>query len=207
MSWSNYFSKRKFQVEIFATIILLVLVLVALAKFLIYIENRDGAVLNDPVLNLFEPIDLTWLTFILIYISLFSAIIFFLKKPILLLTAFQAYILLIILRISAMYLMPLNPPSKIIPLTDPFVEYFGTGRLLTKDLFFSGHTAILFLLFLITDFKPLRIFLIISTILVGISVVLQHVHYSIDVITAPFFTYFIYILTNKLRHKFSSFVS
>jgi membrane-associated phospholipid phosphatase len=101
----------------------------------------------------------------------------------------QAYSLLGVIRMAAMYIIPLNPPPDMIPLNDPFVEYFGTGRLLTKDLFFSGHTATLFLLFLTVQSKKLKILFLTCTIALGLSVLLQHVHYSIDVLAAPFFTY------------------
>lgn len=203
MNWREAFAGKKFRIEFFITIILLVLTLTALANFLNYIELRNGAELNDPILSFFEPVDLTWLTFGLIYISIIAAIFFFLKNPELLLLAFQAYIVMVFFRITAMYLLPLNPPEKMIPLSDPFVEFFGTGQLLTKDLFFSGHVATLFLLFLLSDFKSLKIFFLISAMIVGISVLLQHVHYSIDVFAAPLFAFCSFKLTERLSRKFS----
>ena len=207
MEFRETFRNNKFKIEFFITITLLVLILVTLSNFLNFIERRNGVILNDPVLNLFDPVDLTWLTFGLIYVSLIAAIIFFSKKPQLLLLAFQSYILMIILRMIAMHLVSLNPPEKMIPLNDPLVEFFGTGQLLTKDLFFSGHTATLFLLFLLADLKSLKIFFLISTITLAISVLLQHVHYSIDVLAAPFFAYGSLKLIEKLRQKFSSSLS
>jgi hypothetical protein len=207
MEFRETFRNNKFKIEFFITITLLVLILVTLSNFLNFIERRNGVILNDPVLNLFDPVDLTWLTFGLIYVSLIAAIIFFSKKPQLLLLAFQSYILMIILRMIAMHLVSLNPPEKMIPLNDPLVEFFGTGQLLTKDLFFSGHTATLFLLFLLADLKSLKIFFLISTITLAISVLLQHVHYSIDVLAAPFFAYGSFKLIEKLRQKFSSSLS
>jgi membrane-associated phospholipid phosphatase len=85
-------------------------------------------------------------------------------------------------------------------LNDPFVEFFGTGKTLTKDLFFSGHTATLFILFLVSKKKIIKTVFLISTIAVAISVLLQHVHYTIDVFAAVFFTYACY----KLIYKFKS---
>ena len=202
--WKEAFKNRKFRIEFIITFILLILILRTLTGFLNFVETRNGVVLNDPLLNLFGPIDLTWLTFGLIYISLFTALYFFSKKPGLLLTALQSYILLIIFRIIAMYLLPLNPPDKMISLNDPFVEFFGTGQLLTKDLFFSGHTATLFLLFLLAEKKFLKSLFLISTILVAISVLLQHVHYSIDVFAAPFFAYCSFIVIKNIRKNYSS---
>ena len=199
--WKEAFRNRKFRVEFVITFLLLIFILRTLASFLNFVEARDGVTLNDPLLNLFEPIDLTWLTFGLIYISLFTALYFFIKKPALLITALQSYILLIAFRILAMYLLPLNPPNKMISLGDPFVEFFGTGQLLTKDLFFSGHTATLFLLFLLAESKQLKVFFLASTIVVAISVLLQHVHYSIDVFAAPFFAYCSFKIIQSVKKK------
>jgi membrane-associated phospholipid phosphatase len=86
-------------------------------------------------------------------------------------------------------------------LNDPFVQFFGSGDVLTKDLFFSGHTATLFLLFLISEKKYLKIIFLLCTILVGIAVLLQHVHYTIDVLAAPFFAYASYKLAAVINEK------
>ena len=199
--WNEFFKVKKFRIEFFVTLLLLILFLVLLANFLNYVEARKGIVLNDPVLNLFEPVDLTWLTFSLIYVSLFIAIIFLIKNPSKLIIAFQGYIILTLVRIAVMYLVPLNPPAGMISLNDPFVEYFGTGQLLTKDLFFSGHTATIFLFYLVSEKKLLKIVFLISTIIVGISVLLQHVHYAIDVVAAPFFALGAYRLAFKIKRN------
>jgi membrane-associated phospholipid phosphatase len=99
-----------------------------------------------------------------------------------------------LLRIAAMYLMPLEPPPGIIELRDPFVEFFGGGRTLTRDLFFSGHTSTMFLLFLVMPGRRLRIAYACFTVIVGLCVVLQHVHYTVDVFAAPFFAYGAYMI-------------
>jgi hypothetical protein len=203
MNWKEAFKKKNFRTEFFITVLFLFLILTALANFLNFVEMRNGVVLNDPLLNLFKPINLTWLSFSLIYISLFTAIFSFLKNPGLLLKAFQAYTVMVLFRITAMFLLPLDPPVGMIPLTDPLTEFIGTGQLISKDLFFSGHTATLFLLFLLVETKVLKIAFLVSTILVAISILLQHVHYSIDVFSAPFFTYCSLKITEILRRKFS----
>jgi membrane-associated phospholipid phosphatase len=152
---------------------------------------------------MFNPIDLTWLTFALIYGSILVAIATLSKNPMRLMFAIQLYILMVAVRIVAMYLLPLEPPSTMIILNDPFVEFFGTGQTLTKDLFFSGHTATLFILFLISEKKMIKTIFLISTIAVAISVILQHVHYTIDVFAAVFFTYACFKLLLKFKIRFS----
>jgi membrane-associated phospholipid phosphatase len=199
MSWKEFLKEKRNKFELVITLFLLAVVLTSLANFLNYVEARKGVLLPDPLLNLFNPIDLTWLTFTLIYVSIVVAIVTLFKNPSRLVFAIQLYTFMVAVRIIAMYLMPFDPPSSMIILNDPLVEYFGTGQTLTKDLFFSGHTATLFILFLVSENKTIKTVFMISTITVAISVILQHVHYSIDVFAAVFFTYACYKLIVKVR--------
>ena len=93
-----------------------------------------------------------------------------------------------------MYLIPLDPPENIISLNDPFVQYFSSSEILTKDLFFSGHTSTIFMLYLVSTKKILKRIFLFCTVLVALFVLLQHVHYSVDVFAAPFFTFTAYKL-------------
>ncbi|MCX8010598.1 MAG: sphingomyelin synthase family protein [Ignavibacteria bacterium] len=166
---------------------------------MIFIESRNGFAFDDPILKLFNPIELTWLTFSLIYGSIIFAVLHLINKPNQFILAIQSYIVMVILRVVAMYLLPLEPPKDMIILIDPFVEFFGTGRTLTKDLFFSGHTATIFLIFLVIENTTIKKIFLTASILIGISVLVQHVHYSIDVFTAPFFAYVSFKLVNCIK--------
>jgi hypothetical protein len=69
---------------------------------------------------------------------------------------------------------------------------------LTKDLFFSGHTASTFLLWLYCRRYPrLSIVALVAHIAVVIIVFLSHIHYTIDVIGAWAITYTVYGLTEE----------
>ncbi len=199
MNWKEFWEFRKSRTELIVTTALLSIVLFSLTKFLNFVESRDGFSFTDPILSLFHPLDLTWLTFILIYGCLITAIFYLIRNPEKLVFAVQLYILMVIVRIISMWLLPLNPPENMILLKDPFVELFGTGETLTKDLFFSGHTATLFILFLTAENGKLKKFFLVSTIIVAICVLLQHVHYSIDVFAAIFITYACYSFLKLLK--------
>jgi membrane-associated phospholipid phosphatase len=201
MNWSAFLRNKHFRNELIISVFVLALTLTSLAKFLNYVESRNGITLPDPILKLFNSVNLTWLTFILIYLSIILILFLLSSKPKRLIFAVQCYIILILIRIFMMYLVPLNPPAGMILLNDPFVQYFGTGQPLTKDLFFSGHTATIFLFYLVSDKNVYKTFFLIATILVGISVLLQHVHYSIDVVSAPFFAYISYRLIYSLHSR------
>lgn len=203
MSWKTFFQNKKSRTEFIITLLVLVPLMLSFSQFILFIEQREGVVLNDPLLNTFNPINLTWLTFSLIYLSLIMFFVSVFKDPVKLMIGLQSYGLMVIFRTIAMYLTPLDAPGTLLVLDDPFVQLFGKGDVLTKDLFFSGHTGTLFLLFLLAENKTLKILFLISTIMVGSAVLLQHVHYSIDVFVAPFVAYCSYRIIKNLHTKFS----
>ncbi len=202
MNLKEQLTKRNFRIEFALTFVILITTLFALTRFLNSVEKREGVIFSDPILVLFNPVDLTWLTFTFIYASIFTSIFVLMKDLPRMAFVFQCYVVMVWIRMIAMYLVPLDPPETMIALNDPFVEIFGTGQLLTRDLFFSGHTATLLLLFLVMKKKLYRKLLLLSTMAVAVTVLLQHVHYTIDVYAAVFFGYGAYRITKKLRMKF-----
>lgn len=189
--WKIFLANKSSRNQFLISTGLLIILLFMLPKFLLFVENRSGVVLNDPVLTLFSPIDFTWLIFIIIYLSVFLTIIKLLDNPLQILKGIRVYALMVFSRMLAMYLIPLEPPPLMIELRDPLVEIIGgAGQVLTKDLFFSGHTATMFIMYLITKKNGLfKNCLLIATISIAILVLLQHIHYSIDVLTAFFISY------------------
>lgn len=79
---------------------------------------------------------------------------------------------------------------------------FGLYNILynTKgDFFFSGHTGIPFLMSLIFwKERVWRYVFLTASILLGVSVLLAHIHYSIDVFAAPFMAYGIFAISKFL---------
>ncbi len=187
--WRTSLLDSNFRTRFFLTLVILIFVLLSLARFLDYNEDLSGFAFNDPLLSLFSPVDLTWFTFVVIYSSLIVALISLSFYPEDFVIALQSYSLVFFLRLCTIYLLPLNAPPTTISLTDPFVEFFGGGETLYRDLFFSGHTATMFLFFLTGKNPILRKVFLVSTLLVAVSVLVQHVHYTIDVVAAPFFAY------------------
>jgi membrane-associated phospholipid phosphatase len=200
--WKTFLIRKHHKQELLFTLLVLAILLFSFIRFLNYIELRAGETFSDPLLNIIPPVDLTWLIFSLIYISLILGIISLIRDPANLLRALQAFIIMDIIRIVTLYLMPLNPPPGMLLLNDPFVQMFGHGDILTKDLFFSGHTSTLFLLFLTAHGKVLKGIFLSCAVIVGISVLLQHVHYSIDVFSAPFFSYGSVKLAEQIKKRY-----
>jgi membrane-associated phospholipid phosphatase len=68
---------------------------------------------------------------------------------------------------------------------------------LTKDLFYSGHFASIFLLFILLK-KEIFLFL---SIFVGFLLLVQHIHYVYDFLGAVFFSY----LSVKIAQTYLSY--
>lgn len=70
------------------------------------------------------------------------------------------------------------------------------------DLFFSGHTGLPFLMALIFwERKAIRYTFIFASLFFGVIVLLGHLHYSIDVLSAFFITYAIHHICEFIRAK------
>jgi len=117
--------------------------------------------------------------------------------------AFQSYTAMVIVRMIAMSLTPLDPPPTMIPLVDPTVYYFGTGVHLSRDLFFSGHTSTMLLLALTAPTARWRTVFGVATFAVAACVLAQHAHYTIDVFAAVFFAYGAYAAVLRIRKNLS----
>jgi len=189
LAWAEAWRDHGFRLRLALTLPALVAVLALLSRFLDRVEARPGVVLPDPVLALLSPRDLTWLTFGLIYLGIFFGVARLATVPRRLVLTLQAYVVMVLFRIAAMGVTPLEAPPGMIPLRDPLVLLFGPGKLLTKDLFFSGHTSTLFLLALAMPGRREKALFLVCTAAVAVCVLAQHVHYTIDVLAAPFFAY------------------
>jgi hypothetical protein len=182
--WREAFRTPRFTGALAGTLVLLVVTLAGLSGFLERIETRPGVVLPDPLLALLEPRDFTWLTFAAIYGGLVAAIVSLSGHPQQLVFAMQCYITMVLIRIACMASVPLEPPPGMIPLVDPVVQAAGSGQVLTKDLFFSGHTSTLLLLALTARRALWRRVFLAATGTVAVCVLWQHVHYTVDVLVA-----------------------
>ncbi|HET8937243.1 MAG TPA: phosphatase PAP2-related protein [Polyangiales bacterium] len=186
LNWSEALHSKRFVALAIATFAGLIAAMLSLNTFLHFNETRHGVQLIDPVLPHLPARDSSWLLFGTIYGLVFLALGRLARKPRALLIALQAYALLIFVRIAMMYCIPLEPPPGMIVLQDPFVRAFGDGNDLVKDLFFSGHTSTTFLCALTVTAKPLRLLCLAASGCVAVLVLVQHTHYTIDVLVAPF---------------------
>jgi len=200
ISWSDAWQEPRFRNKTIIALLLVTIILILLPTFFAFIEKREGMVLQDFVLDAIPAIDVSIPTFVVIWSVVLLVFYRIYQNPRLFLVIAYGFILMCILRVLTISLLPLNPPVGIIALKDPIanIAYGGNGIFITKDLFYSGHTGNMFLFFLCLQRKWDKIIALAASFIVGILVLVQHIHYSIDVFAAFIFTYFIYLGAKKL---------
>jgi hypothetical protein len=106
--------------------------------------------------------------------------------------------LFILVRSVFITLTHIGPFMTQVPINSMLINKFTFGG----DLFFSGHTGLPFLMALLFwENLRLRILFIASSIFFGIVVLMGHIHYSIDVLSAFFITYTIFHIAEFLFKK------
>ncbi|MEY3675832.1 MAG: hypothetical protein RJB67_322 [Bacteroidota bacterium] len=200
ISWSEAWQLKSFRNKTFVALALVATILLLLPSFFAFIEKREGMVLQDFVLERLPAMDVSIPTFVIIWSVVLLVFYRMFQNPGLFLVVAYGFILMCLLRVLTISLLPLNPPPGLITLKDPIanIAYGGNGLFITKDLFYSGHTGNMFLFFLCLEAKWDKIIALIASFMVGILVLVQHIHYSLDVFAAFIFTYFIYLGAKKL---------
>ena len=104
---------------------------------------------------------------------------------------------MLLLRILTLSLLPLKESGDIIYLQDPFLNNLIYPGEIDSDLFFSGHTGLILIFFFLS--KKWIFAILAGTI--GLLLMIQRVHYSIDIIAALPFSYLIVKLVTFLTSK------
>lgn len=193
-TWSSSLQRAQFVIGA----ILITTLLCMMPSFFNLIQKRDGPVLHDFVLAAIPPHDVSWAIFTIIWGVGFYALWISIQNPMIFITYVWALVFVTILRLLAISLIPLDPPTGLINLTDPLTSVFYGRSTITKDLFFSGHTSTLFLIFLCIEKRRDKIIALIATIVVACLLLIQHVHYTVDVIAAPIIIYPVFRLVKYL---------
>jgi hypothetical protein len=182
--------------------VLICILLCMLPAFFTVIEKRQGILLNDFILNALPAYNVSPAIFLLIWgmgsLMLFRAI----QNPALFPIYIWAYLFVCLCRVIAISIVPLAPPLNLIPLKDPLTGIFYGERSITKDLFYSGHTATLFLIFLTLERRTDKIIAFLALISLIILLLIQHVHYTVDIIGALVIVFFLYRFTIRFLKIF-----
>jgi hypothetical protein len=191
-NWKQTWSSSLQRTQIIVGSILMVIISCLLPAFFNMIQKRTGPIINDWVLAAIPPHNVSFAIFSIIWGMGFYALWRGIQKPTIYITYLWTFIFITILRVLSITLIPLDPPRGLIVLTDPLTGIFYGESNITKDLFFSGHTSILFIAFLCLEKKVDRMIALAATITVACLLLVQHVHYTVDIIAAPIIIYPVY---------------
>ena len=204
-SWLAEFKKYKY----FILISLAVVGIATYADYLsgTYVSSTRVADVPDLILDHIGPYDLSFL-FVYGYLALvlllfLNPLIFHIGK---LHKVIGQFSLLIFIRSFFIIFTHLQTPLDAVYADFPWSL---EGLSFINDLFFSGHVAVPFLGFLLFRKDAgsfFKYFFLISSIVMGATVLLMHQHYSIDVFAAFFITYTSYrfgeFIFRKVNPKF-----
>jgi hypothetical protein len=197
-AWKHAWEFPSFRMQAIITAIMVGSFPFLFGRFFDFVEARQGKLLNDYLLNMIPSLNVSWIVFFFLYSGIVIGLYYHLIHPKTILIVFQTYIIVTLVRIVTITLIPLEPPVGYLPLREPFVQLFTTGgRIISKDLFFSGHMSTILSLYFGSHRKFVRTFLLFCSMMIGITILLQHVHYTIDVIVAVPATYAIYVFCKK----------
>ena len=196
--WSTNWQDSIFKKQFILGLIIVTILLSIFPVFFDLIEARNGYQINDWVLNKIPAANLSYPIFSIIWFCAVLTITQAVKNPRFCLLFLWGFIVLSLSRIITISAVAFNPPNALVPLIDPVTNIFYGGKFITKDLFYSGHTSTMFLMYLCLEKPWHKAITLAASILIGCMVLIQHVHYTIDVVSAPFFTYWVYLGARKI---------
>jgi hypothetical protein len=197
--WGHYqalFRDQRFLMSFVASIIILTLALILNYFAGMYATENASNAVTDLILSNIRMYDVD---FIFVYGSItfwIGIAALLLKDPRRVPFALKSISLFIVVRAFFITLTHIGPfPTASVPDTNVIFNKITFAG----DLFFSGHTGLPFLLCLIFwgDLR-LRYGFLIASFVFGVSAILGHYHYSIDVFAAYFITYSIFHIAKVL---------
>ena len=200
-SWKKAWNSPVRRRQLILIIVLIPVFSVALPYFFNYVEKRNGVVLNDWLLAQVPAYNVSVLIFATIWGMILLVLYRSLYNPSILITYCLTLAVVTFARITCISLVPLSPPVGLIPLSDPLSGAFYGEANITKDLFFSGHTATLTVIFFSLQKRTDRLIALFAVIAVAILLVVQHIHYTIDILAAPVIVYVLYSITHPILFK------
>ncbi len=187
---------------IFSSLILVIICAFIFTQFLVWNEehaNNHGFVFNDPAYFFLPLLDLSTLIFCLTYGAVVLYAIFNYRNRDFVPLAVMCYSFILLFRIPCMLIVPLKVHPDLIFLQDPFLNDLIYPSKIVNDLFFSGHVALASAFIFLSKIKwP---FIAIALIL-AISLCIQRVHYSIDVLASVPFAWLSVRLSQSIIVKF-----
>jgi hypothetical protein len=202
ISWKPLWSSKVFRIHLLLTAVIVAVISHYCTLYISIWETRKGTRLLDPLLNHLVPHDFSTLIFCLVHSAFFISVFLNLAVPKELLKGLQAFSLLLLVRTISIYLVPLEAPTGMIYLQDPITALLlNNVNVVTKDLFFSGHISSMCLFIYFSQKKWWKTYMTFITPVLAGLILWQHVHYTVDIIAAPFFAFISCKLIDLLNER------
>ena len=170
-----------------------------------YADNRTLPVSSDwlldrlPIVNMVPVLSWGWLALHLYAVG--TALLYYPRK-----LPFLFFVLGVYLCVRTVYvfLSPIGAPESILHMGEldllfPLVAGVYTFQ---NEFIFSGHTAIPFLFALFFETRAQKTIMLLGSLGMAVAVLLTRNHYTLDVISAYFMGYAIFVLSQRLYFHF-----
>jgi hypothetical protein len=192
--WKKDIVDNKYRI-----ILALIFLAIAMAALMIssdYVDEIHTVAVPDLILDAIPAINLSfifvWGLILVLAVYIIYPLLYTPKK---FHYALGMLSLFLLVRSGFVILTHLKVPTGAIHVTTLSFLQFMTY---SNDLFFSGHTGLPFLGFLVFKESKIKYFMLASSIILAVTVLLMHQHYSIDVASAYFITYGVFVMGTPL---------
>jgi len=201
-NWKITWQSRYKRYQVIIGTAIMFAIISTLPFFFGYIQKRKGAVLNDWLLAHIPAHNVSVFIFAIIWGMVLLIVIRAIKTPSIYITYCWTLVFVCLVRFVTISVVALDPPIGLIPLIDPLNNaFYGHNAAITKDLFFSGHTTTMVLIYLCLQKRRDKIIALVAAFAVACLLLVQHIHYTIDILAAPVVVYPCYRLTRYLFYK------
>jgi hypothetical protein len=206
-NWKRFISRKNSLIELVFCIALFVFVTILFKQNLVAYEAIQGIRLDDILLKNFKASDVSVYIFVILYTVVFYNYIFFFAYPRLLICFFIFYSSALLIRFTLLSFIHLEAPEFYQEFSDPILATSTyNGIKITKDLFFSGHMVTIFCCYFAMPNRTIKYLFLACSIVLALLLIIQHVHYTIDLLGAYIAVYILYrVYFNKvyLNSKFT----
>jgi hypothetical protein len=206
-NWKIAWADKKFRTILLIELAFIFTFMISTTVFFDYIEAlKEGVKLNDWVLNNLPAMDVSLPISFLMTSAVVLMIIRGSADPNMSIVLIIALTLQLITRILTINFTRFFAPPELIVLKDPIGSFLYHSKFITRDLFYSGHTAAACTFYFFSTRRFDKFYLFFCSITVACLLLVQHVHYSIDIAFAPLFAFGNYWLAKKISNRLNPYV-
>lgn len=207
-NWKIAWADKKFRTVLLVELVLIFTFMISTTVFFDYVEVlKEGTTIHDWVLQNIPATDVSLPISMLMASAVILMIIRGSADPNMAVVLILALTFQLITRIICINFTRFFAPPGLIVLKDPIGSFLYHSKFITRDLFYSGHTAAACTFYFFSTKRIDKYYLMFCSITVAFLLLIQHVHYSIDIAMAPLFAFINFWLAKKIHDRLNPFVN